>query len=152
MTIHIRQLHPNEAVPYDLLLLADPSKEMVDGYINRGVCYIALLEEEMIGEFVLLSTRPATMELVNVAVGEKFQGKGIGKKLVLEAIEQAKNFGMRTLEIGTGNSSIHPLLLYQKCGFQITGVEKDFFTKHYEEPIFENGLQCKDMIRLSLDL
>jgi ribosomal protein S18 acetylase RimI-like enzyme len=152
MTIHIRQLHPNEAVPYDLLLLADPSKEMVDGYINRGFCYIALLDQEMIGEFVLLPTRPATMELVNVAVDERFQGKGIGKKLVMEAIEQAKKCGVSTLEIGTGNSSIHPLLLYQQCGFQITGVEKDFFIKHYDEPIFENGIQCKDMIRLSLDI
>ncbi len=56
------------------------------------------------------------------------------------------------MEIGTGNSSVNQLSLYQKCGFRITGIEHDYFTKHYEEEIVENGLLCRDMIRLSLDL
>lgn len=56
------------------------------------------------------------------------------------------------MEIGTGNSSIAPLILCQKCGFRITGIDRDFFIRHYSEEIFENGIQCKDMIRLSKDL
>ncbi|MFC0472483.1 histidine phosphatase family protein [Halalkalibacter kiskunsagensis] len=32
------------------------------------------------------------------------------------------------------------------------GVDMDFFIKHYPEEIFENGIQCRDMIRLSQDL
>ena len=32
------------------------------------------------------------------------------------------------------------------------GIDFDFFTRHYSEAIFENGIKCRDMIRLSRDL
>lgn len=67
-------------------------------------------------------------------------------------LKQPKKNGYKTIEIGTGNSSIGQLVLYQKCGFRITGVDIDFFVRHYQEEIFENGIQCRDMIRLSQDL
>ncbi len=34
----------------------------------------------------------------------------------------------------------------------MTGIDKDFFVRHYEEAIFENGIQVVDMVRLSQDL
>lgn len=70
----------------------------------------------------------------------------------MDAIEQAKREGYQKIEIGTGNSSIHQLALYQKCGFRITGIDQDFFIRNYEEEIYENGIQCRDMIRLTLYL
>jgi ribosomal protein S18 acetylase RimI-like enzyme len=124
----------------------------VKEYIKRGQCFVAEINGQIIGVYVLLPTRPETIELVNIAVDEKQQGKGIGKQLVLHAVENAKQQGYKTMEIGTGNSSIRQLALYQKCGFRITGVDRDFFVKHYPEPIFENGIQCRDMIRLSQEL
>ncbi|MOA10270.1 putative N-acetyltransferase YvbK [compost metagenome] len=72
--------------------------------------------------------------------------------MVNHAIQNAKQLGFKTIEIGTGNSSIGQLALYQKCGFRITGVDRDFFIRHYDEEIFENGIQVVDMIRLSQDL
>lgn len=59
------------------------------------------------------------MEIMNIAVAEHLQGKGIGKKLLRHAIETAKGYGMSKLEVGTGNSSVSQLALYQKCGFRI---------------------------------
>jgi ribosomal protein S18 acetylase RimI-like enzyme len=100
----------------------------------------------------LLPTRPETVELVNIAVSENEQGKGIGKQLVMDAIQISKMRGYKTIEVGTGNSSIGQLALYQKCGFRITSVDPDFFIRHYEDKIFENGIWCKDMIRMSQDL
>ncbi|WP_391118082.1 GNAT family N-acetyltransferase [Psychrobacillus sp. L3] len=141
-----------EAYPLDLLLLADPSETLVKKYVERGECYIAEQNGEIIGVYVLLSTSPETVELVNLAVAEQHQAKGIGKALVLNAIEKAKHHGYKMIEVGTGNSSIGQLALYQKCGFRITGVDRDFFTIHYEEEIVENGIVCVDMIRLALPL
>ncbi|GGH26971.1 GNAT family N-acetyltransferase [Paenibacillus segetis] len=152
MDLIIKKLTEDEIVPYDLLLLADPSKEIVDDYLHRGSCYIASLLEEIVGIFVLLRTRPETIEIVNVAVKEDFQNRGIGKRLVRSAIEKAKEEQVNTIEIGTGNSSILQLALYQKCGFRIVGVDQDFFVRHYDEEIFENGIQCRDMIRLRLEI
>lgn len=137
---------------YKLLLLADPSKEIVDEYLARGECYTANIAGELAGVYVIITTRPQTAEIVNIAVKPTMQKQGIGKLLIRDAIEKAKHMGARVIEIGTGNSSMHQLSLYQKCGFRLQGIDRDFFIRHYEEEIFENGIQCRDMVRLYLDL
>ncbi|MFT4417238.1 GNAT family N-acetyltransferase [Fredinandcohnia humi] len=148
----IRKLNIDEVPPMDLLLLADPSRTIVEEYLQRGECFVAESKGQIIGVYVLLPTRPETIEIVNIAVKESQHGKGFGKQLVMNAIKEAKTKGYRTIEVGTGNSSIGQLALYQKCGFRITGVDMDFFVRHYPEEIFENGIQCMDMIRLYQDL
>ncbi|TGM96053.1 GNAT family N-acetyltransferase [Leptospira dzoumogneensis] len=152
MTFTIRKLSSDETPPMDLLLLADPNEEIVLSYLDRSTVYLMESEDlELIGVYLLLPTRPHTVEIVNIAVSEKFQGKGFGKKLLSHASETAKSEGFFTLEIGTGNSSIAQLGLYQKCGFSISGIDFGFFLRNYPEPIWENGIQCKDMIRLKQD-
>ena len=136
----------------DLLLLADPSPAAVASYLGRGRVYVAEERQEIVGEYVLIDTRPETVELVNVAVREDRQGRRIGKALVLHAIEEGRRLGFRTIEVGTGNSGVVQLALYQRCGFRITGVDIDFFTRRYPEPIVENGIPCRDMVRLALEL
>jgi ribosomal protein S18 acetylase RimI-like enzyme len=148
----IRKRKPDENYPMELLLLADPSEEIVKEYVSRGECFVAELEKKTVGVYVLLPTRPETVELVNVAVAEKMHGKGIGKQLVMDAIKVARERGYKTIEVGTGNSGVGQLALYQKCGFRIVGVDLDFFIRHYPDEIFENGIQCRDMIRMTQEL
>jgi ribosomal protein S18 acetylase RimI-like enzyme len=148
----IRKLQPHEKPPYDLLLLADPSRELVNAYIVEGECYIAEEQDGIIGVFVIVPLTKEEVEIKNIAVREDKQGHGIGKKLLQEAIKVAKSNGYERIEIGTGNSSIGQLALYQKCGFRISGVIQDFFLQHYDEIIIENGIQCMDMIRLTLEI
>jgi ribosomal protein S18 acetylase RimI-like enzyme len=150
--MNIRKLTKCDNLPMELLLLADPSEEIVMEYAIRGECFVAEQEQKIVGVYVLLPTRPETIELVNVAVAEEQHGKRIGKHLVMDAIKTARTKGYKTIEVGTGNSGIGQLALYQKCGFRIVGVDLDFFIRHYTEEIYENGIQCRDMIRLSLDL
>ncbi|WP_066051543.1 GNAT family N-acetyltransferase [Robertmurraya korlensis] len=150
--MNIRKINYGESLPFDLLLEADPSRKMVKDYINRGECYVAEELNMIVGVYVILPTRPKTVELVNISVLQSEQGKGIGKKLVLHAIQIAEEFGYQTIELGTGNSSIGQLAFYQKCGFRIVGVDSDYFIKYYTEEIYENGIRCRDMIRLSKDL
>ncbi|MCC5801259.1 GNAT family N-acetyltransferase [Rossellomorea vietnamensis] len=148
----IRKRNKDEELPMELLLLADPSETIVKDYTTRGECFVAELEKKIVGVYVLLPTRPETIELVNVAVAEELHGRGIGKQLVMNAVKVAKEKGYKTIEVGTGNSGVGQLALYQKCGFRIIGVDLDFFIRHYPEDIHENGIQCRDMIRLSQDL
>lgn len=138
-----------DAPPYHLLLDADPSKSIVDSYLERGYCYVCTIDEKLVGVYVLLPTRPKTIEIVNIAVDPSYQGKGIGKQLILDAIEKGSELGFTTIEIGTGNSSLSQLGLYQKCGFRMIGIERDYFIRNYEDEIFENGIQCTDMVRLA---
>ncbi|MCM2981490.1 N-acetyltransferase [Niallia circulans] len=148
----IRKLREGETPPFDLLLLADPSEHLIREYLKKGICYIAEDRDQTIGVYVLLPMEEETIELINLAVGESYQGIGLGKRLVMHAIEEARKLGYNRIEVGTGNSSISQLALYQKCGFRIDRIEKDFFLQHYEEEIYENGIQCMDMIKLKQDI
>jgi len=157
-----RRLTAGEPPPWELLLLADPSRPRVEAYLAGGHCYVAALAEApsgemctadaIIGVFVLAATGARVYELMNIAVAESHQGRGWGKQLVHAAIAEARRLGAESLEVGTGNSSLQHLALYQKCGFRIVGVERDFFKEGYGAEIYENGIRCLDMIRLSLSL
>lgn len=151
MDLIIRKKNEDERIPRDLLFLADPSREQIEKYLKEGQVYLAFLGDELVGEYVLEKIELETFELKNLAVDKKHQGKGIGKILVLDAIEKAKEQKAKSIEVGTGNSSLLQLALYKKCGLEIIGVEKDFFVKNYPEPIIENGIRCTDMIRLAIN-
>ncbi|WP_207694690.1 hypothetical protein DOK67_0000490 [Enterococcus sp. DIV0212c] len=148
----IRDIQELQKIHYDLLLLADPAQDLVENYVARGLCFEAIFKESIVGIIVLLPTRPETLEIVNVAVSEKNQGQGFGGKLIQFALSHAKANHYKTVEIGTGSTSFGQLYLYQKCGFRMTGIDRDFFLRHYEEEIIENKLVLKDMVRLSIDI
>ena len=86
----IEQTGPHEAIPYELLYEADPSREAVADYIARGSCYIARIEGRTVGVSVLLRTRPFTMELVNLCVAEPYRRQGIATRLIAHAAERAR--------------------------------------------------------------
>lgn len=148
----IRKIDTKETPPFDLLYLADPSEEAVSDYLKRGTCYIGIIRDKVVGVCVLLPTRPFTVELVNLAIDEEYQRQGYAKRMIEHVVNVARESNFNTMEVGTGNAGIGQLALYQKCGFTITSVDFDFFRKHYPEPIFENGIECRHMVRLSMDL
>jgi GNAT superfamily N-acetyltransferase len=112
--IEIRKIENKNEIPYDLLLLADPSMKVVEEYATRGEVYGGFIGNSIIGAYVLIKTRPATLELVNISICDEYQGKGIGKLLIYDAIDKAKIQKAKTLEVGTGNSSITQLAFFQK--------------------------------------
>lgn len=122
----IRKLDQHEIPPMGLMLLADPSQMLVSKYLERGECYVMENNNQIIGVYILVPTSTDKIELANLAVEKALQGNGIGKMLVLNSIERAKMVGYKMMEIGTGNSSIGQLALYQKCGFRITHVDRNF--------------------------
>lgn len=148
----IRPLAENESLPMDLLLLADPSRASILHYTEDGSYFIVDLDGSIVGVYVLLRRDATTVELMNIAVHEDVRRNGIGKQLVLHAIETARRLGYTILGVGTGNSSFHQLALYQKCGFRIASVDRDFFVRNYRDRIYENGLMCRDMVRLTIRL
>ena len=148
----IKQLDKTEPLPYDLLYLADPSKAMIDSYIHQSFVFVMYAGTVAVGVYVLFPIDTATAEIKNIAVQEACQQKGIGKQLLDHAAGEARKKGFRTIQIATGNSSIGQLYLYQKQGFDIFNIEKDFFTTNYKEPIYENGIKCRHLIRLSKEL
>jgi len=44
------------------------------------------------------------------------------------------------------------IALYERCGFVRCGVDVDYFRKHYPVPFFANGVECRHMVRLRMEL
>ena len=147
--ISIRQLGKDDPVPYGLLLDADPSKELVDKYLAKSEVYIVAYKDRIIGVYVLYPLSTTTIEIKNIAVAGSLQGKGIGQCMLKDAFQKATQKGFKEIIIGTANSSIGQLYLYQKAGFEITEIKKNFFTKNYSKQLYENGLKVKHMIILA---
>ncbi|TKD68812.1 GNAT family N-acetyltransferase [Pseudalkalibacillus hwajinpoensis] len=144
-------IEETENYPFELLLEADPSIYKIKEYVEKGKCFIAVDKEVLQGVYILVAHTPNKAEITNIAVIEEERGRGLGKKLIQDALQRAKKLGMTSVEIGTGNSSIAQLALYQKCGFRICGIIQGFFDD-YPEPIVEDGIRCRDMIRLTYQI
>lgn len=145
----IKKLKKTDPIPYDLLLAADPPKSNIDKYITDSVIYIAIEAGLTVGCLALFKTHNDTVEIKNISIQNNHQRKGLGTLLLQYAIDQAKSSGFKKVVIGTGNSSIGQLYLYQKVGFRITNIVHNFFVENYELPIIENGIECRDMIVLT---
>ncbi|MDC1162082.1 GNAT family N-acetyltransferase [Tenacibaculum sp.] len=152
LKLQIELLSENQPIPYNLLKLADPSVIQIDSYLKSGTCYIAKIQSEIVGVIILNSIDTTKTEIKNIAIKESEQGKGLGKKLLRYVEQVCRETGYKSLLIGTGNSSIGQLALYQKEGFELDKIKKDFFLNNYSNPIYENGIQCKHMLLLKKNL
>jgi ribosomal protein S18 acetylase RimI-like enzyme len=148
--MHIEKTQDNRERFMDLLLLADPSQEMIMKYLHRGWLFVLFEQDEAYGVIHVDPQEDSTIEIKNIAVREEAQGRGYGRQLIHHAVAFCNDQGYKRLIVGTGNSS--NFVFYQKMGFRFSSVIRDFFTENYAEPIFENGIQCRDMVMLDLGL
>jgi ribosomal protein S18 acetylase RimI-like enzyme len=137
-------------VPIELLLEADPSRVRVEAYVGRSRCFVALLESEPVGACVVQPMSQGVYELMNIAVSPGHQQKGIGTELLRHAIAAVRDLGAQRLEVGTGTFG-YQLAFYQRAGFRVFAVDRDFFLRNYPGPIMEHGIQLRDMLRLAVD-
>ena len=150
--LNVKKVDSREEIPWKLLELADPSTNNIEKYLVSGTCYVARINCDIIGVIVLDELNTSVIEVKNISIKDSFQRKGYGKFLLRYAEKVSKQLGYYKLKIGTGNSSIGQLALYQKLGFEILRIDKNFFIQNYKQPIFENGIQCKHMIILEKEL
>lgn len=128
-----------------LLILADEQENMIDRYLERGTMYV-LDDYGVKAECVVTDEGNGVLEIKNIAVDPSFQKMGYGKSLI-EFVEKQYAGKCSVLQVGTGDSPL-TLPFYEKCGFERSHIVENFFTDNYDHPIFENGVQLKDMIYL----
>lgn len=133
----------------DLLLLADEQEDMVDRYLERGTMYV-LEDDGVKAECVVTDEGNGVLELKNIAVAPAAQGRGYGKAMVDFLIRTYKG-QYAVLQVGTGDSP-STIPFYEACGFYRHHLVKNFFTDHYDHPIYECGVQLVDMMYLQRKL
>lgn len=145
----IREVIDHKKAYVDLLLLADEQEDMIDRYLQRGTMYV-LEEDGVKAECVVTDEGGGILELKNIAVAPDCQGKGYGKALVSFLVRTYRE-QYTVLQVGTGDSP-STILFYESCGFRRHHLVKNFFTDHYDHPIYECGVQLVDMVYLQREL
>ncbi|SMF09127.1 Acetyltransferases [Alteromonadaceae bacterium Bs31] len=138
-------------IPFDLLLEADPSEQSVRSYLDSGLVFAAVRNKAIVGVCVVALESETRAELFNISVSKAFQKQGVGTKLLEFVLGELRLKGIRRVELGTGTFG-YQLAYYQRQGFRVGSVIKDYFVNRYPAAIYEQGIQLKDMLRLYLDL
>lgn len=147
--MEIKEVKTNKKQYLDLLLLADEQEDMIDRYLERGTMYV-LEDNGVKAECVVTDEGGGILELKSIAVKPGFQDKGYGKALV-DYIIQTYIGQYIVLQVGTGDSP-STIPFYESCGFCRHHLVKNFFTDHYDHPIYECGVQLVDMVYLQREL
>ena len=133
----------------DLLLEADPSKDMIHKYLNDSDVYALKKEDELISIAVILHINRKTLELKNIVTKENYRNKGYAKTLLKSLCGNYKQKYDRIL-VGTTENNIP---FYVKLGFdKYEKTIKNFFIDNYDEEIKDGDLICTDLIYYSKDL
>ena len=138
-----------------LLLLADESLEQVRSYMQSGTLYAFVGHGEVaVGIVLTISAQQNCVELKAVAVDTTQQNRGIGRRMLAAVIEELRRSGVRRAIVGTANAGIGQLAYYQKAGFRLLRIERDFFSpaRGYPAVMQDNGIRLRDMVWMDLDL
>lgn len=143
--MNIIEITENKKEYLTLLLLADEQEDMIDRYIEKGTVYV-LDDDGVKCQCVVTDEGNGILEIKNIATKPEHQGKGYGKKLIDFLIMNYRE-AYAVLQVGTGDSPL-TVPFYEKCGFIRSHSIKNFFTDHYDHPIYEGGVQLVDMVYL----
>lgn len=144
------KINYNDKIKYlNLLLLADEQINMIEKYLYRGDMF-ALCDDDVKAVCVVTQEQPGIFEIKNIVTVPKYQRKGYGQHLISLIADYYKKSGTE-LCVGTGDC---PTILrfYERCGFEKSHSVKNFFTDHYDHPMYEDGRQLIDMIYLKMQL
>lgn len=147
--MEILKVEDNKKKYISLLLLADEQEDMIDRYLDRGTMYV-LNDNGIKAECVVTDEGNGILEIKNIATEPNYQGMGYGKTLI-EYIAKKYKEQYSVLQVGTGDSPL-TIPFYEKCRFVRSHIIKNFFIDNYNHPIYECGIQLKDMIYLQRKL
>jgi N-acetylglutamate synthase-like GNAT family acetyltransferase len=99
----------------DRIMLEDPL-----GQILRpgGHIFIATSDGSPIGCCCLLAMEAGAFELAKMAVSARYQGRGIGRRLLEETVAAARALGARRLYLETNARLLNAIHLYESVGFR----------------------------------
>ncbi len=99
----------------DRIMLADPLGKIVS---PGGAIFVATAGNQVIGTCALIAEHDGIFEVAKMAVSEDWQGRGVGRKLLMFAIQEAKELGVKRLRLETNSTLKSAIHLYEAVGFR----------------------------------
>lgn len=126
-TLNLEWLHKYFKVePKDELVLSNPVEEIIN---KGGKIYYALYDNEIMGTVSLIKMNATTFELSKMAVTERVQGLGIGKKLLEFCIQEAKKNEIQKFILYSNRQLKPALRLYESFGFKEIPLESGVYER-----------------------
>lgn len=126
----------------DLLLEADPDRDVVMKYINEGDMFVGIVNNEPVCEILIIKVNEEECEVKNIATLKSCRGKGYANKIINHVFNEYKSKYKRMI-VGTTENMIPFYVLNGFTKYHHT--VKNFFIDNYEEEIWDGDLHCIDM-------
>ncbi|WP_293927970.1 GNAT family N-acetyltransferase [Sphingobacterium sp. UBA6320] len=150
----IQKLADGTPIPYELLLLADETKEAINKYIFDCTIFTLINEKsnDLVGVMAILQLDQDTVELKNMAIAAHEQSQGFGSDMLSFLKSYARDQQCQQIWVGTADIGYLQHRFYMRNGFEMDHIRKNFFLDHYDVPIIEHGIQMKHMLVFSYRL
>ncbi|HEY6490594.1 MAG: GNAT family N-acetyltransferase [Terracidiphilus sp.] len=86
--------------------------------LKGGYIFMAYAAAEAVGCVALIPMQDRVYELSKMAVSPHLRGRGIGRRLLLHAIAQARGIGAKSLFLGSNTRLKNAVHLYESVGFR----------------------------------
>lgn len=126
----------------DLLLIADPNKEAIMKYLDDSELFVLQKDGLTVCAAAIIRVSEKVCELKNIAC--HYIRRGYGSKMINFLVNYYSGI-YEYIIVGTADISCNNINFYIKNGFHYTHTVKDFFILNYEEPVYENGVLCKNI-------
>lgn len=104
--------------------------------IAQNVVYVLTDAQELQGVLVMMP-RNREMFVENIAIDPRFQGRGLGRRLIAFVEQQAREAQLEEISLYTNEMMTENLQFYQRLGFE-------------EEGRYAQGGYCRVLLRKSL--
>ncbi len=132
---------------------AEEGEERIRAALLDPTCtaYASWLDGKLAGAAVVRWEEDEPSEIVYIAVVTDLRGRGNGKQIMHFLQEELRRRGGHTLLVGTANAALENIAFYQKSGFRMFEIRRDYFA-YIQPPIAEHGIELRDMLVLRYDL
>jgi len=114
--------------------------QALENIAARRIVLVAETSGELVG-FVVARMLDREWELENIAVSVGRHRKGIGQVLMHVLIDVAKHNDAEVIYLEVRESNSHARVLYERCGFQLSGTRPDYYSNP-QEPAILYRFQC----------
>jgi len=136
-----------------MLLDAEEGEERIRAALLDPACtaYASWLDGQLAGAAVVRWEEKDPSEILYIEVAATLRGRGYGKQIIQALQNELPGRGAYSLHVGTANAALENIAFYQKCGFRMYEIRRDYFA-YIQPPVMEHGILLRDMLILRYDL
>lgn len=133
---YMDKTHLPEVMEIDRACFPEPwsEKSFVDEMENDNTAYFVAKEDRILG-YAGIWCVFENADITNIAVSPDFRRQGVGEKLLLALVTEAKIRGADNIRLEVRANNTAAIMLYEKCGFSKIGVRKKYYSDNGEDAL-----------------